>query len=117
MLCSYLLSGLIDFDFQRWRCIRNEIIIYTILKCNISYFKYTKLDKYVMIMTQEETKKVAEIRLNGMMQAVKTQWHPAFCAAIELELAADKGNLEYTNEYNLTSKPLQIRKVLRSGGR
>lgn len=42
------------------------------------------------------------------MQAIKTQWHPAFCAAIKLELAADKGNLEYINEYNLTSKPLQI---------
>lgn len=37
-----------------------------------------------------------------------TQWHPAFCSAIKLELAADKRYLEYMNEYNLTSKPLQM---------
>ena len=43
-----------------------------------------------------------------MGQKSKTQWHPAFCSAIKLELAADKEYLEYTNEYNLGKKPLQI---------
>ncbi len=37
----------------------------------------------------------------------KIQWHPAFCYAMRLELRDVKG-LEYTDEYNLTSKPLQI---------
>lgn len=43
-----------------------------------------------------------------MLKKRNTQWHPAFCSAIKLELAADKEYLEYMNEYNLTSKPLQI---------
>lgn len=43
-----------------------------------------------------------------MSKERNTQWHPAFCSAIKLELAADKKYLEYTNEYNLTRKPLQI---------
>ena len=36
------------------------------------------------------------------------QWHPAFCSAMRLELSEDAGYLEYMNEYNLNSKPLQI---------
>lgn len=43
-----------------------------------------------------------------MSKERKTQWHPAFCSAIKLELSADKKYLEYTNEYNLSNKPLQI---------
>lgn len=37
----------------------------------------------------------------------KTQWHPAFCAAMRLEL---KNNpvLQFTNEFNLTEKPLEV---------
>lgn len=37
----------------------------------------------------------------------KTQWHPAFCAAMRLEL---KGNpaLQFINEFNLTEKPLEV---------
>lgn len=38
----------------------------------------------------------------------KTQWHPAFCSAIKLELRDDAEYLEYTNEYNLNTKPLQM---------
>ena len=36
------------------------------------------------------------------------QWHPAFCSAMRLELWGDKGKLDFFNEYNLSSKPLQI---------
>lgn len=43
-----------------------------------------------------------------MSKRRNTQWHPAFCSAIKLELTADKEYLEYTSEYNLTSKPLQM---------
>ena len=39
---------------------------------------------------------------------LKTQWHPAFCAAFRLELRDDLDYLECMNEYNLNSKPLQI---------
>lgn len=42
------------------------------------------------------------------MKKRKTQWHPAFCSAVRLELRADKQILQYTNEYNLNTKPIQI---------
>ena len=42
------------------------------------------------------------------MKKRKTQWHPAFCSAVHLELRADKQRLQYTNEYNLNTKPIQI---------
>lgn len=38
----------------------------------------------------------------------KLQWHPAFCAATELELRQDLDVLELIPEYNLSKKPLQI---------
>ena len=37
-----------------------------------------------------------------------TQWHPAFCAAIELEFREDKRILRYEREYNLSKMPLRI---------
>lgn len=37
----------------------------------------------------------------------KTQWHPAFCAAMRLELK-DNPSLQFTNEFNLTEKPLEV---------
>ena len=43
-----------------------------------------------------------------MIKELKTQWHPAFCSAMKLELKDYRDYLEYTNEYNLTSKPLQV---------
>lgn len=36
------------------------------------------------------------------------QWHPAFCAATELELSANRTDLDFQREYNLSKKPLQI---------
>ena len=38
----------------------------------------------------------------------KIQWHPAFCAAAELELRFNKDDLEFKREYNLSKKPLQM---------
>ena len=38
----------------------------------------------------------------------KLQWHPAFCSALRLELLEDAENLEFTDEFQLTEKPLQI---------
>lgn len=35
------------------------------------------------------------------------QWHPAFCYAMRLEFRDEQG-LQYTDEYNLTDKPLMI---------
>ena len=43
-----------------------------------------------------------------MTKEVRTQWHPAFCSAVKLELIENKEDLEYTNEYLLNSKPIQI---------
>ena len=37
----------------------------------------------------------------------KTQWHPAFCAAMRLELK-DVPTLQFINEFNLTEKPLEV---------
>lgn len=43
-----------------------------------------------------------------MTKELNTQWHPAFCSAIKLELREDAPYLEYINEYNINTKPLQI---------
>lgn len=43
-----------------------------------------------------------------MGKDVRTQWHPALCAAMRLELQEDEAFLEYINEYNLSMKPLQM---------
>ena len=43
-----------------------------------------------------------------MTKEIRTQWHPAFCSAVKLELIENKGDLDYENEYNLNSKPIQI---------
>ena len=40
--------------------------------------------------------------------SAKIQWHPAFCAAAEVELRSNKGDLEFKREYNLSKKPLQM---------
>ena len=40
--------------------------------------------------------------------AVKRQFHPAFCAAMELELRRDKEHLIFEKEYNLNTKPNRI---------
>ena len=37
-----------------------------------------------------------------------TQWHPAFCSAIKLELLENKNDLTYTEELGLNSKPIRI---------
>jgi len=43
-----------------------------------------------------------------MEKEVNTQWHPAFCSALKLELREDAKYLSYTNEYNINTKPLQM---------
>lgn len=42
------------------------------------------------------------------MEGLKTQWHPAFCSAMELVLEDDREYLEFIREYNLNTKPLQV---------
>jgi len=37
----------------------------------------------------------------------KTQWHPAFYAAMRLELKGNK-SLQFTNKFNITEKPLEV---------
>ena len=43
-----------------------------------------------------------------MTKDARTQWHPAFCSAVRLELIENKAELDYENEYNLNSKPIQM---------
>ena len=38
----------------------------------------------------------------------RTQWHPAFCTSMELELMENEKALLYDREHNLGSEPLQI---------
>ena len=38
----------------------------------------------------------------------KTQWHPPFCASMQLDLKEYKSILEYLMEYALSTKPLLI---------
>lgn len=47
-------------------------------------------------------------RKNVTFSDLKTQWHPAFCAATRLELILNKDELDFKEEYNLSRKPLQI---------
>ena len=42
------------------------------------------------------------------MRDTKVQWHPGFIAAMNLELAPNRGDLIFEREYNLNSKPLEI---------
>lgn len=42
------------------------------------------------------------------MGDVRIQWHPGFVAAVDLELAANRDDLEYQSEHNLNVKPLEI---------
>ena len=43
-----------------------------------------------------------------MSEFEKTQWHPPFCAAIKLELKANKNDLSFDSEHTLNTKPIQI---------
>ncbi len=36
------------------------------------------------------------------------QWHPAFYAGLQIELAEEAGNLVFENEHTLSTKPMQI---------
>ncbi|MCR5776876.1 MAG: hypothetical protein K6G84_05570 [Lachnospiraceae bacterium] len=38
----------------------------------------------------------------------KTQWHPPFCAAVKLELRANKKDLAFDSERVLNTKPIQL---------
>ena len=38
----------------------------------------------------------------------RNKWHPAFCAAAELELRDNREDLSFNREYNLSKEPLQI---------
>lgn len=42
------------------------------------------------------------------MADTKIQWHPAFQAALQIELEDDREFLEFHEEYNLNKKPLQL---------
>lgn len=44
----------------------------------------------------------------SMSEFKKTQWHPPFCAAIKLELRANKKDLSFESEHTLNTKPIQI---------
>jgi len=55
-------------------------------------------------LEKEQTKNQQE----NQKKSQKLQWHPAFCSALRLELLEDAENLEFTDEFQLTEKPLQI---------
>ena len=42
------------------------------------------------------------------MEELKTQWHSAFCSAMELVLQDDREYLDFIREYNLNTKPLEV---------
>lgn len=43
-----------------------------------------------------------------MSKELKTQWHPAFVSAMQLELKEDAQYLNFTSEHNLNTKPLEV---------
>jgi len=56
-------------------------------------------------LKKEQTKNQQE---KNQKKSQKLQWHPAFCSALRLELLEDAANLDFTDEFQLTEKPLQI---------
>ncbi|MCM1500019.1 MAG: hypothetical protein NC124_16275 [Clostridium sp.] len=42
------------------------------------------------------------------MEKKHNQWHPGFIAALQMELRENREDLEFTEEHNLSKKPLQI---------
>ena len=42
------------------------------------------------------------------IEEVKIQWHPGFYGAAEIELIANKGDLEFLREYNLNKEPIRM---------
>ena len=60
-------------------------------------------------MEKEQTKNQQEKnQQENQKKSQKLQWHPAFCSALRRELLEDAENLEFTDEFQLTEKPLQI---------
>ena len=60
-------------------------------------------------MEKEQTKNQQEKnQQENQKKSQKLQWHPAFCSALRLELLEDAENLEFTDEFQLTEKPLRI---------
>ena len=60
-------------------------------------------------MEKEQTKNQQEKnQQENQKKSQKLQWHPAFCSALRLELLEDAENLEFTDEFQLMEKPLQI---------
>jgi hypothetical protein len=60
-------------------------------------------------LEKEQTKNQQEKnQQENQKKSQKLQWHPAFCSALRLELLEDAANLEFTDEFQLTEKPLQI---------
>ena len=43
-----------------------------------------------------------------MNHEVRTQWHPAFCSAMELNFREDRAQLHFETEHNLSRKPLAV---------
>ena len=42
------------------------------------------------------------------IEEVKIQWHPGFYGAAEIELIANKRDLEFLREYNLSKEPIRM---------
>ena len=57
---------------------------------------------------QQEKNQQEKNQQENQKKSQKLQWHPAFCSALRLELLEDAENLEFTDEFQLTEKPLQI---------
>ena len=54
-------------------------------------------------MSQDTAEKVSSRKGKS-----RSKWHPAFCAAAELELRDNREDLSFNREYNLSKEPLQI---------
>ena len=42
------------------------------------------------------------------MNDIQIQWHPAFIAAMDLEMTKNRNRLKFDKEYNLNVKPLEV---------
>lgn len=42
------------------------------------------------------------------VEKISIAWHPAFCSAAEFDLRAEKGNLQFDPEHNLSREPIRM---------
>ena len=71
------------------------------------YLKMRNL-RVIIIVVKSQKSVIILTKQRSITMKTKIQWHPAFAAAMDLELIQNRNDLIYEKEYNLNTKPLEI---------